>query len=109
MVCQLIRPDRCPGTACPPRIEVLSVSRVPSWHAQPADQDSGQQPSHARASASTGRPRSRKRPLTERAWGSGAPPADLAEKLEPSGRSGGRSPYSESYYAGWDLAEKLEP
>jgi len=25
---------------------------------------------------------------------------DLAEKLEPSGRSGGRSPYSESYYAG---------
>ena len=25
----------------------------------------------------------------------------LAEKLEPSGRSGGRSPYSESYYAGW--------
>src|SRR6184192_4840104 len=24
----------------------------------------------------------------------------LAEKLEPSGRSGGRSPYSESYYAG---------
>src|SRR6202022_1059638 len=26
---------------------------------------------------------------------------DLAEKLEPSGRSGGRSPYSESYYAGW--------
>src|SRR6202453_1801536 len=27
--------------------------------------------------------------------------AYLAEKLEPSGRSGGRSPYSESYYAGW--------
>ena len=27
--------------------------------------------------------------------------SDLAEKLEPSGRSGGRSPYSESYYAGW--------
>lgn len=26
---------------------------------------------------------------------------NLAEKLEPSGRSGGRSPYSESYYAGW--------
>src|SRR6202453_2450071 len=34
--------------------------------------------------------------------------AYLAEKLEPSGRSGGRSPYSESYYAAY-LAEKLEP
>src|SRR6202453_782229 len=38
--------------------------------------------------------------------------AYLAEKLEPSGRSGGRSPYSESYAhrrCAAYLAEKLEP
>src|SRR6202789_3706999 len=48
-----------------------------------AGQATAQQPSHTRASASPERPRSRKRPLTVPAWGSGAPPADLAEKLEP--------------------------
>src|SRR6202789_4627798 len=43
----------------------------------------GRAPSHARAGGRSGRPGARNRPLTVPAWGSGAPPADLAEKLEP--------------------------
>src|SRR6202795_1095960 len=89
------------GRRVPPVSKPLTAPASLKAARGPPAQASGQQPSHTRASASSGRPRSRKRPLTVPAWGSGAPPADLAEKLEPSGRSGGRSPYSESYYAGW--------
>src|SRR6202795_650575 len=108
-VSTLPRPDRWPGTAGPTRIEFLSRRRVPLRALVHAGQASGQHPSHTRASASSGRPRSWKRPLPVLAWASGAPPADLAENLEPCAPPADLAEKLEPCAPPADLAEKLEP